>query len=66
MSYPATRWWSRWEVFHQLLLQFGDIEFFLQKHDDLGPASRQKLMAFFQDPEKTALLKIELASIIDG
>ena len=44
----------------------GDIELFLQKHDDLGPASRQKLMAFFQDPEKTALLKIELASIIDG
>ena len=65
MSYSATRWWSRWEVFHQLLLQFGDIELFLQKHDDLGPASRQKLMAFFQDPEKTALLKIELASIID-
>jgi len=64
MSYSATRWWSRWEVFHQLLLQFGNIELFLQKHDDLGPASRQKLMAFFQDP-KTALLKIELASIID-
>ena len=28
-SYSATRWWSRWEVFHQLLLQFGNIELFL-------------------------------------
>ena len=64
-SYSATRWWSRWEVYHQLLLQFGDIELFLQRHDDLGPASRHQLMAFFQDPQKTALLKIELTSIID-
>ena len=28
-SYSATRWWSRLEVFHQLLLQFGDIELHL-------------------------------------
>ena len=31
----------------------------------LATAYRQKLLAFFQDPQKTALLRIELASIID-
>ena len=64
ISYSATRWWSRWEVFHQLLVQFGDVELFLQRND-LATASRQKLLTFFQDPQKTALLNIELASIID-
>jgi len=64
-SYSATRWWSRWEVYHQLLLLFGDVELFLQRNDDVGAASRQKLLAIFQDPQKAALLIIELASIID-
>ena len=41
------------------------MELFLQRNDDLGAASRQKLIAFFQDPQNSALLKIELASIID-
>ena len=50
---------------HQLLLQFGDIQLFLERNDDLGAASRQKLIAFFQDPQRTALLKIQLASIVD-
>ena len=40
--YSATRWWSRWEVYHQLLLQFGDIELFLQRHDDLGPTPHRR------------------------
>ena len=64
-SYSSTRWWSRWEVYHQLLLLFGDVELFLQRNDDVGAASWQKLLAIFQDPQKAALLKIELASIID-
>ena len=32
ISYSATRWWSRWEVLHQLLLQFSDVELFLQNN----------------------------------
>ena len=24
-SYSETRWWSRWEVFHQVVQQFGDV-----------------------------------------
>ena len=31
----------------------------------LATAYRQKLLAFFQDPQKAALVRIELASIID-
>ena len=34
-SYSATRWWSRWEVMEQLLVQFGDVEKFL-KNKNLG------------------------------
>ena len=25
-SYSDTRWWSKWEVYQQILMQFGDIE----------------------------------------
>ena len=32
ISYSATRWWSRWEVLHQLLLQFSDVVLFLQNN----------------------------------
>ena len=30
-SYSETRWWSKWEVFEQLFVQFGDVEQFLQE-----------------------------------
>ena len=32
-SYSPTRWWSRWEVYKQLMVQFGDIEEFLKNSD---------------------------------
>jgi hypothetical protein len=34
-SYSATRWWSRWEVMEQLMMQSGDVDPFLQ-HDEVG------------------------------
>ena len=52
-------------MYHQLLLLFGDVELFLQRNDDVSAASRQKLLAIFQGLQKAALLRIELASIID-
>ena len=61
----ATRWWSRQKIFHQLLVQFGDILPFLERHVDLSPASRCKLLAILQDAQRSALLKIELAAVID-
>lgn len=64
-SYSATRWWSKWELYHQLLWQFGDILPFLQNNAGLGPQSRHKLLSFLHDAQKMTYLKIELASVID-
>ena len=64
-SYSATRWWSEWELYHQLLWQFGDILPFLQNNDGPGPQSRRKLLSFLHDALKTTYLKIELVSVID-
>ena len=42
-TYSKTRWWSRWKVLHQMFLQFGDVEPFLTRNEDIGPALRSKL-----------------------
>ena len=65
ITYSVTRWWSRWEVLEQLLVLFGDVQVFLQKNDDLGPASRPKLLSIMQDQQKASILKIELATAND-
>ena len=64
-SYSPTRWWSKWELMKQLLLQFGDVQPFLEENDDLGPATRPKLLAILTNPQRKSLLQIELASVID-
>ena len=56
-TYSQTRWWSKWEVMQQLLVQFGDIKPFLVKNSDIGPP---KLLFFFEDSQKLNHLKIEL------
>ena len=61
-----TRWWSKWEVMDQLLVMFGDVKGFLENNDDIGPATRSKLLAIFNDQAKAACLQIELAAIIDA
>ena len=64
-TYSATRWWSHWEVIEQVSIQFGDILPFLRR-EDLGSATTAaKLLAYFTNPEKKALLEVELATIID-
>ena len=64
-TFSPTRWWSRWEVMEQVSVQFGDILPFLRR-DDIGSAATiSKLMTFFTDPQKKALLEVELAAIID-
>ena len=64
-SYSATRWWSKWEVLHQLMIQFGDVEPFLDRYTDVAPATNAKLRALLQDRLKKVHLQLELASIID-
>ena len=37
-SYSETRWCSRWEVYQQLMVQFGDVERYMEEAKDLrGP-----------------------------
>ena len=64
-TYSHTRWWSKWEVMHQLLQYFGDGKPFLLQHSDIGTHTRPKLLAYFEDSEKLKYLKVELAAIVD-
>jgi hypothetical protein len=50
---------------NQLLFQFGDVRPFLEEHEDLGPATRQKLLGIVTDPQRNILLHIELAAVVD-
>ena len=52
-SYSKTQWWSRWELMHQLLQQFGDVEPFLRGHSDVCPNTPTKLMQILSDPVVT-------------
>ena len=65
VSYSAKRWWSKWKNFKQIMLQFGDIEFFLNRNRDLSPLSRLNLLPILTDQEKLNHLKLELAAVID-
>jgi len=64
-SYSPTRWWSRWEVYKQLMWQFGDLDAFIKRNDDASPVTRGKLLAFFSNGTKKSTLQIELAAIVD-
>ena len=61
-SYSSTRWWSKWEVQKQIFDYFGG---FLRNNTDLGPATRSKLLHFFDDVQKRVSLQLELAAVID-
>ncbi len=67
-TYSSTRWWSKWKVLEQLLVMFGfgDVKSFLDDNEDVGQATRTKLLGILDDPTKNAYLQIELAAIIDA
>jgi len=64
--YSATRWWSKWEMMHQIFFYFNDVEPqpFLNENEDMAPATRGKLLGFFSDLNTKVVLQIELAAII--
>ena len=64
-SFSDTRWWSRWEVCHQVLWQFGDVLPFLQSNTDFFPATTAKLMQLLSDTQKYSYLQLELAAVVD-
>ena len=39
-SCSETRWWSRWEVYQQLMVQFGDVERYMEKAKDTKVSRR--------------------------
>ena len=63
-TYSLTRRWSKWETFHQLLFQFGNVLLFVER-SDLSTTSKRKLLGILQDAPQSALLKIELAAVND-
>ena len=64
-SYSETRWWSRWEVYDQLLLLFGDVRPFLEANQDVAPKLTDHLWAIINDSQQLCRLKLELAVVID-
>ena len=66
-SYSETRWWSKWEVYKQLLEQFGDVARFLQEAaaEKIDPNIVPQLQDLLSDPESLVNFKLELAVIID-
>ena len=64
-SYSPTRWWSRWEMFYPIMVQFGDVEPFIHCNEDIAPATKAMLLSFFTDNKKNSKLKMELAIIVD-
>ena len=64
-GYSSTRWWSKWEVVREVMLYFADIEPFLRENEDLGPHLCSKLLAFFDNPQVTSNLRVEIAATVD-
>ena len=66
-SYSQTHWWSKWEVYKQLLEQFGDVTRFLQEAatEKITPNIVRQLQDLLSDPESLVNLKLELAVTID-
>ena len=65
-SLSKTRWWSRWEVYNQLLELFGDVQPFLEENDEISPINRSKMLAILQDPQRRPYLMVELAIVVDA
>ena len=63
-SYSPTRWWSRFEVLHQLHNTFGDVADFI--HGDIPASASKALLEILHDPAKSRKLQMELAVTIDA
>ena len=50
-SFSATRWWSRFEVMHQLFKAFGDVTPFLE-NPDMTSSTSTRIMEIINDPAK--------------
>ena len=55
-TYSQTRWWSKWELEKQVMQMYGDVQPFLEENDDVGLATRRKMLALLHDQQKQGLL----------
>ena len=65
-SYSENHCWIRWEVFPQVVQQFGDVHPFLQEQTELSPVKRKKLLQSMANLTGNAHLQIELAAAVDA
>lgn len=63
-SYSNTRWWSRFEVMHQVMVQFGDIEYFL-RNEEVSSVTSSKLLEIICNVQRKYTLQLELAAVVD-
>ena len=58
-SYSETRRWSKWEVYHQLMVQFGDVERFVEEANDtkVCPQLLPQLKAILSEQQRPSELK---------
>ena len=66
-SYSETRWWLKWEVYQQLLEQFGDVCGFLEmaKEKKICAQIVPQLLEIMSDPQRLIDLKLELPVTVD-
>ena len=64
-SFSKTRWWSRWEIFDQLCVHFGDLKVFLDENPAVAPKTIDHIRALLLDPVQKRHLQLELAAVID-
>ena len=65
-SHSETRWWSKWEIWHQVSLYFGDVVPFLEDNQDVSANTTQQLLAILQDPVQLSTLRLQLAATVDA
>ena len=64
-SYSSTRWWSQFEVIHQVHNAFGDVPVFL-RNGELPPVTTGKMLKIIDDQPACRKLKMELAITVDA
>ena len=65
--YSEIHWWSRWEVYKQLMEQFGNVQRIIDDvvRENVAPQISRQLVDFFSHLNKVISLKLELAALVD-
>ena len=63
-SYSTVRWWSRWDIYQEIALNFGAVPQFLADldRDSIGDATTKKMLAVINNKRKE--LELELAAVL--